>query len=379
MNVKSGEKGYFLEEQLRAYFSLAGYFVLRGVPYQFDGDEITDVDLWMYERPAATTRRRTIVDIKNKRTPKSAERVIWVRGLQEALQVDAAMVSTTDKRESVKKLARRLGILLLDGDVTARMLSSEQLSTVRRLTGDEFDAFVRSVDDNRGSKDWIKRISESKNSILAGFGIQSANANLSACRYFAEQVVLGHNDSPLVKIAARAVYLCAALAAVSLDYVTSEAIFGPLEDRKRNLVEGLRFGQSDETPSLANVNLALGLVRQFADNGSAVAKNVEKKFFDHANQIPAEIIAEFVSKNSTRDTLFNIGRHLEERAYELTIAPFDALNSDCKSFIGVVLDFNGISREKFARAWKASQEKAADGMKDMPMAGPLFNKSAQTK
>ena len=46
-----GDKGYRLEELLRAYFLRAGFFVVRSVPFQDAGDDLTDIDLWLYERP----------------------------------------------------------------------------------------------------------------------------------------------------------------------------------------------------------------------------------------------------------------------------------------------------------------------------------------
>ena len=72
-----GSKGFDLEEVLKAYFWQAGYFVVRAVPFRLDGEDVTDIDLWVYERPAALTRRRLIVDAKNRRSPKVSERIIW--------------------------------------------------------------------------------------------------------------------------------------------------------------------------------------------------------------------------------------------------------------------------------------------------------------
>jgi hypothetical protein len=45
---RSGDKGYRLEELLRAYFLRAGFFVVRAVPFQHAGDDLTDIDLWLY-------------------------------------------------------------------------------------------------------------------------------------------------------------------------------------------------------------------------------------------------------------------------------------------------------------------------------------------
>src|SRR5579884_1845492 len=53
----TGEIGYELEELLRAHFLRAGFFVVRGVPVSYGGEELTDVDLWLYDRPNGFARR----------------------------------------------------------------------------------------------------------------------------------------------------------------------------------------------------------------------------------------------------------------------------------------------------------------------------------
>src|SRR6478752_4141986 len=100
---KRGSKGTDLEETLKVYFWQAGYFAVRGVPFRLDDEDITDVDLWLYERPAALTRRRLLVDAKNKKVPRAAERLVWAKGLQSALGVDGAIVASTDRRTSSRR------------------------------------------------------------------------------------------------------------------------------------------------------------------------------------------------------------------------------------------------------------------------------------
>jgi len=69
----------------RLIFWRAGYFVVRAVPFRLNGDDVTDIDLWVYERPAALTRRRLIVDAKNRRSSRVSERIISASGLRVAL------------------------------------------------------------------------------------------------------------------------------------------------------------------------------------------------------------------------------------------------------------------------------------------------------
>jgi Restriction endonuclease len=146
-SVKSGEKGFDLEEALKAYFWQAGYYAVRGILYRLDGEDVTDIDLWLYERPAASTRRRIIVDAKNRKSPKAYERIIWVKGLQAALDVDGAIVATTDTRPSTRRLSKALNVTLLDGDAVAKLTQSEQLKKAGQLRSEDFDGAVKRVDE----------------------------------------------------------------------------------------------------------------------------------------------------------------------------------------------------------------------------------------
>jgi hypothetical protein len=74
-------KGYLMEELLRNYFLRSGYYVVRGVPFVYEGFDVTDIDLWLYSRTSSVSREVTIVDSKNKKTPQAIEGIFWVQGL----------------------------------------------------------------------------------------------------------------------------------------------------------------------------------------------------------------------------------------------------------------------------------------------------------
>ena len=92
----------------------AGFFVVRGVKLRYGGDELTDIDLWLYERSATLARRRIIIDIKDNAQPKAAERLFFVKGLAELIQVEATGIATSDTRRSLRELARKHNVLWID-------------------------------------------------------------------------------------------------------------------------------------------------------------------------------------------------------------------------------------------------------------------------
>jgi hypothetical protein len=126
-DTTQGAKGAVLEEVLRAYFLRAGFFVVRGVPFRFADEDLTDVDLWLYERPTGASRRVQICDVKYKQRPKAVERIFWTSGLAGALEVDGAYVATTTfSRPCPKDLVphRRFGRLRVSAGLQSLRLAT---------------------------------------------------------------------------------------------------------------------------------------------------------------------------------------------------------------------------------------------------------------
>lgn len=373
---KTGSKGLALEEVLKNYFSRAGYVAVRGVPYRVDGEEVTDIDLWLYERPGAATRRRIIVDVKNKKSPKAAERIIWTKGLQDAIGVDTAIVATSATSASIKRLAKAVGVVLLDGDAIDKLSQSVQLQDGEHISFDDLEQQVRAIDKGRQSTDWMALLDKSRASLVSGFGIQSANQNLAAAAFYAEQGVIAARGTAAVEVAVRLVYLTSALVALNLDFVMADHAFRPADERRKVIMDGLRFGQSDSVPAVATVITAIGLARQYAENGAAVAKQIEAGFYADADRIPAEILADYMARASGRNTVFAVAKELEAASLRVKRPTFDVLSTEAKGFMGALLDFNGIAREKFAEASGARpellhQEKAPKAQ-EANSSGPLF-------
>ena len=348
---RPGAKGIEMEEALRAYFFEAGYFVVRGVPFQLEGEDVTDIDLWLYERPAAATRRRIIVDVKNKKSPKAAERIIWIKGLQAALGAESAIVATTDRRPSSKRLAKNLGIALLDGEAVAKVSSAKRISGSDSLSSLEIDNAVKEVDRSRHSADWKNAVHSARASLLTGLGAHSGNRSLTAFLFFAHEAVNAQPGSKQAELAIRLSYLTAALAMISLDYVIADNAFRSIDERRAAILNSVRYGQAEVQPQLSAVDAALGLARKYATNGTAVARQIELGFRADADGIPANIIADYVVRAAAGDAMFQIARVLESASVSRALQGFDMLTPAAKSALGAFLDFGSVSREAFAKSW----------------------------
>jgi len=147
-------------------------------------------------------------------------------------------------------------------------------------------------------------------------GVQSTNRNLAASGFFAEQSVLAQPQSQQAQMALRLFYLTSAFAAISLDYMLADQAFQSQQDRRQSIIASIRFGESEVVAALPTVRTAIGLARKYVENGTAAAKQIEYGFHRDADRIPAEIIADYVARNTVSDALFNVAREIERACDE---------------------------------------------------------------
>ncbi len=371
-----GAKGFELEEALRAYFLASGYFVVHGLPYRLEGEDVTDVDLWLYERPTGSTRRRILVDVKNKKTPRAAERIIWARGLREALGLDGAFVATTDQRPTARHLAAELGVTLLDGQAIASLTHDKSLKRNDCISTSDFDRAIKTIDEGRRTSDWRLALQDARGSIISNMGVVSANKNIAVFGYFANEVTQAQPDSAQARTATRAAYLLAALALISLDFVLANHTFRSKDERRAAIANSVRYGLAEAYPMVPAVRAAIGLTRKYVQNGASVAKQIEMGFRQDAERIPAEIIADYLLRASQESNIFDLARGLEAAAFSDPLIRFDKLGVELKSALGVFLDFNEVSRSSFAEACEKQAAEIADNDRSMhPAPGPLFRDS----
>jgi hypothetical protein len=354
---RTGNKGLHLEELLRAYFLRAGFFVVRGVPFQHAGDDLTDIDLWLYERPTGYSRRRQIVDAKSKTKPKAVERLLWTKGLAQLLDVDGAYVATTDSRAMLRGISRKLGIAVLDGADIRRISESNKVLFADRVSEEELLQRIAATDRQRRNKDLQLQYRDIKHSLIDNFGAGTINRGLEAFTQLATRAVHAHPGTEAAEIALRLTYFAGAVVAVSLDYIGSEVSFRTSEERYTALVNAIRYGQIDKSAGLEVMRLAVALVQKYAPNGDATARTLELAIGRELASIPAEIIAEFVVKNTKLDDLFQIAKRLEHLSMSKVPKSFDALEADEKSFTAVLLDYTGVDRTRFASCWKPARKK----------------------
>ena len=344
-------KGVVLEELMRAFFLRAGFFVVRGVPYRYKDEDLTDIDLWMYERPNGCTRRLQICDIKYKRRPKAVERMFWTHGVAAALGVDSAHVVTTDKRPYLRSIARTLNIHLIDGNDVNRIKASRNIGLSNRLHDEALNAEVRAVDFDLKGQDLQTERKNLLSSLTVGFGTKSIVTALGSFARLAKFSVNSHPDSRTARASGRLAYLAAAIACASLDYLSREAAFGTSNQKRDLITDAVRKGILNEDTGKLALDLAMNLIEQFVPAGASVSLGIEARLTDELSKIPAEIISDQAVVLVESNELFKTSCEFEMSCYAKELPTFDRLSRPCKSMLGSLLDFGEIPRRDFALAW----------------------------
>jgi hypothetical protein len=369
-------RGAVLEEVLRAYFLRAGFFVVRGVPFRFADDDLTDVDLWLYERPTGTSRRVQICDIKYKQRPKAVERIFWTSGLADALEVDGAYVATTDKRKNLRAVADKLDLQLIDGTDIQRIQSSQTILYPDRISDETLIQELQAVDKEFRNKAFQEARIDILSGLSDGFGAPSAVRALEAFARLASGSVGYHPDSKPARAAGRLAYLAAAVACESLDFVSVGAAFRPMDERRELILNAVRLGALSDESGQQTLKLAIALVEKYAPGGRGAANAVQAGLKRDLDHIPAEIIADQAVRLLKSDQLFTTGRELEMASYHASLPPFDELSVPTRSMLGALLDYARIDRERFAMAWKS--EPASESAKQMTDASSEEDTSQQS-
>jgi len=348
MANKSGAKGLVLEETLRAYFIRAGLFAIRGIPLIVGGEELSDVDIWLYETPTGSSRRRLILDAKSKSRPKAVERLFWTKGVCELLRVDGAYVATTDTRPLLKRISRDLGVLVLDGTDLKRMVDSGKILFPDRLHEEDMESLIREVDKSRRNRELYSGYRDLKASLIDEFGPGTTNRALESFARFSDIVTNSHPRSDGATLGLRLAYIAASIVAISFDFVLTSVSFRSHDERRNTVVNVIRYGFEDEDIGMARVRVATALIEKYASNGRTLARNIEQAVRRDFERISAEEIADYVVRNLKAREGFELARSLEGRAFNRYLVGYDALDTSEKAFLGLLLDFVGIERESVA-------------------------------
>ena len=332
-------KGAELEELVRTYFDRQGFFALRGISYRYDGEEVTDIDVWLYGRQSASVRTRAVVDVKNKRSPKAFERILWIRGMQIALGCDRAIVATTDRNTKLTTFANQQKVALLTKEFLSRLQS--KLDSRTRMTLEQFGENIGKYEEQKHDGDWQRRISESKSALISFRGYAAFNKCVSEFGFFAERAETRPHQR---EQAVRAAYFTASLACVALDSALERIVYDDQRSRSQSIMEGVTYGDSGDGRARKSVDTVLRIIADGMEGGRAVARHVGDVLNGMFASVRSDMIAEYFAKEANAATLVEVARELDDRAHRLDPKEIQTLGVAAKSVVGVLSDYMNASR-----------------------------------
>lgn len=333
------QKGASLEELVRAYFARQGFFALRGVSYRFDEEEITDIDVWLYGRQTASVRTRTVVDVKDKRSPKAFERVLWTRGLQLAIGADRAVVATTETSPKVVAFAQQQKVALLSKGFLERL--SKNLDTAGRLSTEDLNTSVNLYSSHKQDGDWIRVLSNAKSAVVSLSGFPAFNKVISSFRFFAERTeTRPHHREQAIRCA----YLCAALACIALDSALERSQYEDSGTKYQNIMTGVTYGDSGDGRVQSSISRVLRVIAGGMENGKVIARQAEDSFEAIFKEVRADIIAEYFVREQNSSYLFSVAKELDAAAFAIKLPVGATLTIEARSIVGIFSDFVGTNR-----------------------------------
>lgn len=335
------DKGSFMEELLKYYFRSLGYFAVRSIKLRFNDMDITDVDLWLYNRKSPISRERINVDIKNRRTPQAIERMFWARGLQNILNLDKCIVVTTDARQTVVDYGEKYGVTVIDGQFLSRLID-KKLTDGWMQDEDLFKPLASSgLDKFMG--DWKGRHEYSKSLLLTHLNYDGCNRLIEEINYFINQILLNNINS---KLAARLLYLIIAYFLIVLDYLLSNLTMSSKSNIYASMIEGFRYGSSGKVFMSEVVKLAARLAKGYTGGSQNIDDQIRKDVFMASESIPVEILAEYFSTVNVWNNLFAIAKYFLDAGYSIKFSSPNELDAPAKAIVGVFADLLKVQRKQ---------------------------------
>ena len=335
-------KGEMAEEALRAYFLTLGYFAVRSVPFNYQGYNVTDVDLWLYMKPSPLSRERVCVDVKRKKTPQAMERVFWTKGLREVLRVDRAVVVTTDNRTETREFGAQHGVTVLHGEFLQRLINKFG-KTSTRIVEEQLinDLKVPCILD--ANIVWPHFHKKAKETLLIGLNFNGCNELLKNIRFLIEEYLSSNKTSiPAIRL----LYALTSYFLIVVDYSTRLIAHLDADSRKISLAEGFRYGEAGRHRTDEIIDTALQLLVDTSSADLFSRTKIKAEVEHQLSEYPAETLAEHFSKTEMLNHVFNLGRLFEDFAYGLHLTKPDQCPPEMKAILGLLCDFLKIDRKQ---------------------------------
>lgn len=317
-NNKSQRVGSSFEESVKNFFLNSGYFTLRGTIYKDGKNSITDIDIWGYKNFGLYSYERIIVDCKNKKRPKMAERILWTIGLKNSLNIEKAFLAINKKNYEFHEFAIKNNILVLDPTIINNIPNNF-------ITDEEFFNILK-VNERVGSN--FKEDYENLKTIcVSKIDIKSLNKVLYITKRIMEQHSISSNEATL-----RIMLFSISILYIILDMLHMKYKSISKQYSFSKLIDGIKYG--DDTNK----------IKQFAE---VISKITEEKFDVIYKQLlevgsaNISILEEGIIKNNN---YFEYALYFNKLSFNKEKT---AIDSKYKSKVFILCDYFDIKRIDF--------------------------------
>lgn len=338
MSDKGNNKGARAEEAIRNVFRRAGYYVVRALPYVFQGRDVTDIDLWLYGK-SGVFRERISVDIKNKKTPQAIERFFWSLGVMQVLRLERCIVVTTEVNPSVVEFGRRSHIAVIDGQY---LKDAQAKRDETRQSEEEFVATIQPVGAEELGKELYRRYCAAKARLLTQMSFDGCNLHLVDTKKCLQDL-LGYPGAQ--KSVRRVLYAVMSYVAVTVDYLASKMEFTSQEHGQQAIESGLRYGTAGRYRLDEFSKILAACKNPSSPEDNEVIARIASVLKAEAGNLRADMVAEYMTKQLLNAGLFDMARQLEAQAFANNCPSIAELPTESKSFVLMLADFFEMDRK----------------------------------
>lgn len=317
---KSQRIGSTFEENVKKFFINNGYYTLRGIIYKDGKNYITDIDIWGYKNFGLYSYERIIVDCKNKKRPKIAERILWTIGLKNSLNIEKAFLAVNKQKYEFHEFAVKNNILILNSDTIKNHNHDNDL-----LSEEEFVEILKLYE--RVGSNFKNYFDELKTLCVSKIDIKTLNKALYITKKIMEQHSILSNEATL-----RIMLFSISVLFIILDMLYMKYKSISTEYAMLKISDGIKYGED------------VNKIKQFAEIiGKITNEKIDKIYKEllKAGSMNFDILKEGILNNNS---FFNYALIFNKLSFSKEKINLD---SKFKSKILILCDYFNIKRIDF--------------------------------
>ncbi|MEK9724535.1 MAG: hypothetical protein VW405_13770 [Rhodospirillaceae bacterium] len=148
-------------------------------------------------------------------------------------------------------------------------------------------------------------VSDIKSSVASSHGYPAFNKAMTAFKFFGERVETRpqHKEQAL-----RCVFVSASIACIALDSALERVLYEDLSHRFAAILSGVTYGDKGDLKTQTDINKILDVISSRMENGRVISQQVRQSLDRMLENIRADIIAEYFSREQHAASLFAAGK-----------------------------------------------------------------------